>query len=161
MLGKKTVFPNPFAPRQGHVISSPHWNMNRNSVSCFYIKSFKRKGYRGSWLAQLNVCSSWFQLRSWSHGSWDWSPCWVLHSQCGACFRFSVSLSLCPSLRLIPLPLALSSSPSLKINKLKKKVCILLTASFFRWQSFREPEAMRLMETVLLITSGEASMLYC
>ena len=59
---------------------------------------------------------SWFQLRSWSHGSWVQVPSWALCWQRGACLGFSVSLSLCLSPAC-----ALSLSLSLKINKLALK----------------------------------------
>ena len=36
-------------------------------------------------------------LRSWSYSLWVWAPHWALGWQAGACFRFCVSLSLCPS----------------------------------------------------------------
>ena len=54
--------------------------------------------FRGAWVAQLvNQSDSWFQLRSWTHGSWDWALHQALLWRCGACLGFSLPISLCPS----------------------------------------------------------------
>ena len=47
----------------------------------------------GAWVAQLVKCQ-WFQLRSWSHSSWDQAPHWALCWQHGRLAWDSLSPSL-------------------------------------------------------------------
>lgn len=67
------------------------------------------------------VSDSWFRFRSWSQGC-KIEPRVRLHAQPGVCWRFSLSLSLCP------LPHSFSLSLSKKMNKSSKKLC-----NFFLW----------------------------
>ena len=85
----------------------------RNSLSSKAVIQNRRRGAPG-WLSRLGV---WLRLRSWSH-SCGFEPHVGLcadSSEPGGCFRFCVSLSLCPS------PVHVLSLSVSKINKRKKK----------------------------------------
>ena len=78
---------------------------------------FKRLGPRHLGGSVGSASDLWFQLRSWSLGSWDRAPRLALCWQCRVCLEFSFSLFLCPTHVL-----SLSLSLSLKINKYSKKM---------------------------------------
>ena len=77
------------------------WSDPSNCLGLFpHLPAFYFKILLGvsGWLGQLNV---WFQLRSWSQGSWVRAPSQALCWWCRAYLEFSLSLSLSLSL---PLP---------------------------------------------------------
>ena len=58
------------------------------------VKATKAKTGARGWLSWLSVL---LRLKSWSHCLWVWAPHQAVCCQCRACFRSSVTLSLCPS----------------------------------------------------------------
>ena len=92
------------------------YNLCLNTASLWESGIFNVLGVP-EWLIRLSVQ---LRLRSWSHGSWVWTPC---RSLCWQLRAWSLLWTLCVSLSLCPSPVSLFLSLS-KIN-VKKNYNVL------------------------------------